>query len=54
VFLLKVSFAAKSAVPPLKVPMMSIKVPFLNKPTASFPLKVNSVAVVDILAVVFE
>jgi hypothetical protein len=22
-----------------KVPMMSIKTPFLNKPTASFPLK---------------
>ncbi|MNR18861.1 hypothetical protein D3C85_1356120 [compost metagenome] len=53
-FLLKVTSIAKLAVPPLKVPMMSIKTPFLNKPTASFPLKVNSVAVVEILAELVE
>ena len=31
-FLLKVTSAAKFAVPPLKVPIISISTPFLNKP----------------------
>ena len=53
-FLLKVTSIAKFAVPPLKVPIISIKTPFLNKPTASFPLKVNSVAVVEIFAALVE